>query len=84
MSIKKLFFIILYLLLSLERGVAEEIKKDKKVFNRSRLERSIASEKEDKNKTKTIGYLFILSLPLFLGAWLMKNKDYVNKTDEKL
>ncbi len=44
-------------------------------IKRSRIQRSIASEvNEPENRTKVLGYIFILSLPLFLGVWLMKKK----------
>lgn len=45
---------------------------------RMKIQRSIASEangySDPENRTKILGYIFILALPLFLGLWLMKVK----------
>lgn len=46
-----------------------------KVFKRSRIERSIASEvNQTESKTEILGYFFILALPLLVGAWFMRKK----------
>ena len=54
-----------------------EVVNQKKMIQRSRLERSVASETDlDKSRTKVVGYLLFLLLPLLLGAWFIKKKGY--------
>lgn len=68
----------------LENSVSEllsstknEVVDPQKFIQRSRLQRSIASENNaDTSRTKTIGYLVFLLLPLLLGAWFVKKKGY--------
>ncbi len=52
------------------------LKEKRKNFQNARLQRSIASDVDaEEDKTKIVGYILMLFLPLLLGAWLIKKKS---------
>ena len=56
-------------------NIYQEKTQSQKILQRARVTRSIASDENEKNShTRVVGYLIVLSLPLFIGFWLVRKK----------